>query len=75
MEDLVHFIEAEPLPLVQLIYVDLFRVNEKQAKSHDFDQHVLFRWGQIVLALKHLEANVDDVTEKVFVVLHFLQVF
>ena len=55
---------------------DLIRVNEEKRESHHFDQDVFFSRGQISLALEHGEASVDNVAEKLFVVLdHFQRVF
>ena len=52
---------------------DLIRVNEEKREAHHLDQDVFFSRGQISLALEHGEASVDNVAEKLFVVLDDFQ--
>ena len=53
----IHFVEAQSSLLVQFVDVDLFGVHEKEAESHDFDQHMLFCRRQISFVFKHLESH------------------
>ena len=67
VEDLVHTVEAEPALGVELDNVDLLRVDEVEAESHDLDEEVLLGGRQVVLVLVLVHRRVDDVAEQVLV--------
>lgn len=63
VEDLVHFVKPQSPLLVQLINVDLLRIDKEEAEAHDLNQHMLFSGCQIALVLEHLQAYHDDVAK------------
>ena len=67
VEDLVHAVEAEPALGVELDDVDLLRVDEVEAESHDLYEEVLLGGRQVVLVLVLVHRRVDDVAEQVLV--------